>query len=130
MSTTPPTDQTRSLTLAVVGTLTHAGLVLGLFVVLIVFVPPAKRTFDEFGVTLPWVTQIVIRISNWVAEYWWTTVPVLLLLGACDFVLMAALSAHNRFGALVWLVSVALVLAALIALTQWAIESPITKLRE
>jgi type II secretory pathway component PulF len=130
MSTTPPTDQTRGFALAALGTLAHAGLVLGLFVLYVVYVPAAKKTFDEFGMTLPWATQVAIRLSNWVAEYWWALVPVLLFLGAGDFGLLAGLSARSRLTAWLWIAGVALALAVLAALTAFAIELPMMKLKE
>ena len=129
MSTAPQTDQTRGFGLATVGTVVPAVLVLTLFVLYVVRVPSAKKTFDEFGLTLPWLTLSVIRVSNWVAEYWWSLGPVLLILGIGHFGLTAALGAHHRFAAMLWVVGVALFLAALVGLTVFAIELPMMKLK-
>ena len=87
MSTAQPTGRPLSFALAGIGT--HAVQLFGLLVLYVSYVPRAKRTFDEFGMTLPWLTQSVIRLSNWVSEYWWTLVPVALILGAIDFALTA-----------------------------------------
>ena len=129
MSNTPPTPS-RGFGLATFGTLAHAVLLLGLFVLYVVYVPSAKKTFDEFGMTLPWLTLSVIRLSNWVADNWWMLVPVLVFVGAADFWMTAGLSAHNRSAAVLWVVSVGLALAAFAALTVFAIEMPMMKLRE
>ena len=99
MSTTPPTDQTRGFGLATVGTVVAAVLVLTLFVLYVVRVPSAKKTFDEFGLALPWLTLSVIRVSNWVAEYWWSLAPVLLILGIGHFGLKTK-TARTRGGML------------------------------
>ncbi len=130
MSTTSPTHQTRGYGLAITGTVLHAALVLGLFVIYLVVVPSAKKTFDQFGLTLPWLTLTVIRVSNWVAEYWWSTVPVFLLAGAADFGLLAWLGVHTRIAAVLWMVGFALVLSAMIGITLLGIELPMAKLKE
>ena len=129
MNTTPPTPS-RAFGLATFGTLAHAVLLLGLFVLYVVYVPAAKKTFDEYGLTLPWATFSAIRLSNWVAGNWWALVPVLVFVGAADFWMTDGLRAHNRFAAVVWVVGVGLALAAVAALTVFAIELPMMKLKE
>ena len=97
MSTTTPTKPT--LGLAIVGTLIPAMLVLSLFVLYVVRIPAAKKTFDEFGMMLPWLTLSVIRISNWVAEYWWAMLPVFALLGAGNFGVLLLLGRRSQTAA-------------------------------
>ena len=40
--------------------------------IMVAIIPKFKKIFDEFGLTLPWATQTLITISDWMAEYWWT----------------------------------------------------------
>src|SRR5262249_1092174 len=130
MSTSLPTNQTRGFGLAIAGVVAHVGLVMALFALLAFIVPAAKRTFDEYGMSLPWITQSVIRVSNWVAAFWWALVPVMLLAGAADFGLLTVLGSRNRSAALLWIAFASLVLVFAIAVTVMAIELPREKLRE
>jgi type II secretory pathway component PulF len=131
MSTTPPpVDRERSSGLAIVGTVLHGAMVLGLFVLYIASVPRAKKTFDEFGLTLPKVTQYIIRLSNWLAEYWWVLVPFLLLAGVANFLLIRSLGQRSRLLPVLWVVFVALMLSAIGTMTLVALEIPMVKLRE
>ncbi len=130
MSTTPPTKPTRDLGLAIVGTLIPAMLVLSLLVLYVVRIPAAKKTFDEFGMTLPWLTLEVIRISNWVSEYWWAMLPVFGLLGAGNFGILSLLSRRSQTAARLWVVGVALALIAPAVVTIWAMELPMMKLKQ
>jgi type II secretory pathway component PulF len=130
MSTAEQTRRTRGLGLAVFGALTHAGLALALFGLLVWYVPAAKRTFDEYGLALPLATQSVIRLSNWVAGHWWALGPFLVFGAVGNFVLLRLLGREGRFGPLVWIAGGTLVLGAAVALTVVTIELPMTKLRE
>jgi type IV pilus assembly protein PilC len=133
MSTTPDSaDGSRGFALAVVGTAVHAALALVLFAGYVVFVPRAKRTFDEFGLQLPWLTQTVVRLSNWIAEYWWATLPVFGLLGIADFALIRWLARRGGFSApaAMWVAAVGLFLVGVGAVTLFAVEHPMMKLKE
>jgi type II secretory pathway component PulF len=130
MSTTPPTSREPSFGLAVAGTVAHIGLILALFALYAFIVPAAKKMFDEYGMTLPWLTQEVIRLSNWIAAYWWALVPVVFLLAAADFGLLLFLSTRSRLAALVFIACVSLALTATVAATAVAIELPKAKLKE
>lgn len=129
MSAEPPT-RTPGLTLAAAGTLLHAGQLFGLFVLYVWYVPRSKKTFDEFGLALPWLTQTVVKFSNWVCEYWWTLVPVALFLGAGSFALTVILRKSGWGAAVLWVAGVALVLLVPAAVAVYAIEFPMMKLRE
>lgn len=50
-----------------------------LMVGLVGIVPGFRRTFDEFGVQLPWATRLVIGVSEWHAAYWYFVEPLKLL---------------------------------------------------
>lgn len=53
--------------------------VVALAVLLLVFVPAYKRSFDEFGLRLPHVTRLAIHLSAFFQAFWWALVPALLL---------------------------------------------------
>src|SRR5258708_3804856 len=124
MSTTEPLEPGRGFGTAIVGTIVPAVLVFGLLVINLVAVPSAKKTFDEYGMTLPWGTQNLIRLSNWVCAYWWMLVPPLVLMGAGNFVLLKALGQRGRAFARTWIAGVSLSLLGVIALTLVSIALP------
>ena len=130
MSTTASAKPPVRFGLAIGGILAHAILVLVLFVLFVSTVPAAKKTFNEYGVALPWVTQSVIRLSNWIADYWFVLAPVVLLAGAADFAVVAVLRARSKRLSMLWVVLVSLVLTSFIAVTTVALELPKATLRE
>lgn len=130
MNTTESTASTRGFVIAVVGTIIPAILVLGLFASYVAYVPRYKRMFDEFGLTLPWITLVVIRVSNWVAGYWWAIVPLLAVAGAGNFMLLNSLARRGWVAPVTWAAGVSLLLVAIIAATVYAVEAPTMKLME
>jgi len=40
--------------------------------IMLKIVPQFKKIFDDFGSTLPPMTQFLIDVSNWIANYWYT----------------------------------------------------------
>jgi hypothetical protein len=116
--------------LAIIGTAVHTGLVLALLVLYASYVPAAKRTFDEFGMTLPWLTLSVIRLSNWIAAYWWALIPVFGLTGIVEFVLLMRLGRRGWILPTIGIALVALWLGVGIVVTLFSIALPMAKLRE
>src|SRR5256714_4864948 len=45
--------------------------VLILTFIMIYIIPKFKKIFNDFGMTLPWLTEKLIQISDWVATYWY-----------------------------------------------------------
>jgi type IV pilus assembly protein PilC len=41
------------------------------FVIMIFVIPAFKSVFASFGANLPWLTQVVIDISDWFVKWWW-----------------------------------------------------------
>ncbi|VTS02418.1 General secretion pathway protein F OS=Candidatus Accumulibacter sp. BA-94 GN=epsF_4 PE=4 SV=1 [Gemmata massiliana] len=121
-------NRTRGPGLAVFATALHAILLLILAVIYLVRVPAAKKTFDEFGMTLPLMTLSVIRLSNWLVECWWTLVPAIVLLGGLDFFVTWKLDRTSRISALAWVVCPVLLFSLVGGVTAFAIELPMTKL--
>jgi hypothetical protein len=108
----------------------HAALVMGLFVLYVAHVPAAKKTMDEYGVQLPSLTLTVMRISNWVAEYWWVTVPPLVMAGVGDYALIRLLARGGRpLLPVLWVAAVGLLLSAVIVVTIYAVEEPLVMLK-
>jgi type IV pilus assembly protein PilC len=68
--------------------------VLILCFIMIYIIPKFKRIFNDFGMQLPWLTQTLIAVSDWVATYWY----VLPLFPLCWW-LMIKLIRLNRSGA-------------------------------
>jgi type IV pilus assembly protein PilC len=40
--------------------------------IMVSIIPKFKKIFEDFGMKLPYATQVLIDTSNWFAEYWWT----------------------------------------------------------
>jgi type IV pilus assembly protein PilC len=41
-----------------------------LMFIMVMIIPKFKKIFDEFGLQLPWATQTLINISDWMTNYW------------------------------------------------------------
>jgi len=70
-------EKGQSLKRKIIGAMVYPAVVIFVAVAILTFImvaiiPKFKKIFDEFGLTLPWATLMLIRISNWMAEYWWT----------------------------------------------------------
>ncbi|MBM3978996.1 MAG: type II secretion system F family protein [Planctomycetes bacterium] len=70
-------EKAQSLKSKIIGAMVYPSVVIFVAVAILTFImvaiiPKFKKIFDEFGMTLPWATQTLIRISNWMSEYWWT----------------------------------------------------------
>lgn len=70
-------EKAQSLKAKIIGAMVYPAVVIFVAVAILTFImvaiiPKFKKIFDEFGMTLPWATQTLIRVSNWMAEYWWT----------------------------------------------------------
>lgn len=70
-------EKGQSLKRKVIGAMVYPAVVIMVAVGILTFImvsiiPKFKKIFEEFGMTLPWATQKLIAVSNWMAEYWWT----------------------------------------------------------
>ena len=54
-----------------------------LMFIMVMIIPKFKSIFDDFGLQLPWATQTLIRISDWMVNYWYFVplFPVSIYLG-------------------------------------------------
>ncbi len=57
-------------------------------------VPPFKRIFADFGMKLPWVTEVVLDLADWGAEYWPLLLIALAVLLAVDGIVSYLLYAN------------------------------------
>jgi type IV pilus assembly protein PilC len=62
----------------------HGALGFAFFVLMLFVVPRFKQLFAEFGMKLPWATEKIIGISDWLVNYWYVAVLVALALLALD----------------------------------------------
>jgi type IV pilus assembly protein PilC len=70
-------EKAASLKSKIIGAMVYPAVVIFVAIAILTFImvsiiPKFKKIFDEFGLTLPWATQTLIRVSNWMAEFWWT----------------------------------------------------------
>lgn len=130
MDRAQPVRPNGGLVVALVGDAVLAVLVLALFALLAFYVPGAKKTFDEFGMTLPWATQATVRVSHWVCEYWWCAALVLGPVAAGNFVLLYLLGRRGRVLPALVTAGEVLLVGALIALVLVSILLPMAKLHE
>jgi type IV pilus assembly protein PilC len=69
-------ERAMSLRRKVKGAMVYPIVVVSVAVLILTFimlkiVPQFKKIFDDFGSTLPPMTQLLIDISNWIANYWY-----------------------------------------------------------
>jgi ABC-type polysaccharide/polyol phosphate export permease len=130
MSATPSSDQPRSYSLALFGTVFHAAMTSALLATYIWHVYPAKQVFKEFGLTLPWISQNIIYLSDLLVTHWKVITPALPLLPVVDFAVAQLLGRHGRSTQVLWIVGIGLLLVAVGIFTVIVIELPILKLKE
>jgi type IV pilus assembly protein PilC len=70
-------EKGQSLKGKIIGAMVYPAVVIFVAIAILTFImvaiiPKFKKIFDEFGLTLPWATQTLIKISVWMSEYWWT----------------------------------------------------------
>jgi type IV pilus assembly protein PilC len=70
-------EKAQSLKAKIIGAMVYPAVVIFVAVAILTFImvaiiPKFKKIFDEFGLTLPWATQTLIRVSSWMSVYWWT----------------------------------------------------------
>ena len=70
-------EKAQSLKSKIIGAMVYPAVVIFVAVAILTFImiaiiPKFKKIFDEFGMTLPWATQTLIKVSVWMENYWWT----------------------------------------------------------
>ncbi len=94
-------ERSESLKRKVKGALIYPCVVVAVAVGILTFimlkiVPQFKKIFDDFGSTLPDMTQFLINLSTWIATYWYT-IP-LIPIGINLIIRLIKLMPYGRFG--------------------------------
>ncbi|MCZ2343289.1 MAG: type II secretion system F family protein [Bacteroidales bacterium] len=69
-------EKSQGLKRKIVGAMVYPSVVIMVAVSILMFImvmiiPKFKKIFDEFGLQLPWATQTLIKISDWMVNYWY-----------------------------------------------------------
>ena len=70
-------EKAASLKAKIIGAMIYPSVVIFVAVSILTFImvaiiPKFKKIFDEFGMTLPWATLTLIKVSVWMTDFWWT----------------------------------------------------------
>jgi hypothetical protein len=128
MTNSPPNARP-SLTVTAVwlGLLTI--LIAAFWYIVLVYVPTQKKTFDEFGLLLPWMSKTAIDISMLLHDGRWVAIPVMLIVILGGVVILRhGLDAAK--GGIVYALLMALILTASIGFFIASIQIPLRKLLE
>jgi type IV pilus assembly protein PilC len=95
-------DRSESLKRKVKGAMIYPVVVVMVAVGILVFimlriVPVFKKMFDDFGLKLPPMTELLINISNWVVAYGWFSIPLIPVV-VWLFVKLLRKFKHGRMG--------------------------------
>jgi type IV pilus assembly protein PilC len=93
-------EKSQSLKRKIIGAMVYPSVVILVAVgiltfIMVAIIPKFKRIFDEFGMKLPDMTQMLIDTSMWFADYWW--VLPLFPLGFWLFIKLICLSRAGRY---------------------------------
>jgi type IV pilus assembly protein PilC len=93
-------EKSQSLKRKIIGAMVYPAVVILVAVAILTFImvyiiPKFKKIFDEFGMKLPDMTQMLIDTSMWFADYWW--VLPLFPLGFWLFIKLICLSRAGRY---------------------------------
>src|SRR5262249_22719854 len=72
----PNPNNTKSTTGSVIIWLVGSSLWFAFLLVMVFVVPAQKKTFDDFGLKVPWVTQVVVDMSMLFSDLWWVFFPL------------------------------------------------------
>jgi len=69
-------EKAQTLKRKIVGAMVYPAVVIFVAVSILTFImvaiiPKFKKIFDDFGMRLPWATEVLIQTSMWFADYWW-----------------------------------------------------------
>jgi len=69
-------EKSQSLKRRIIGAMVYPCVVILVAVLILTFImiyiiPKFKKIFADFGMTLPWLTEKLIQVSDWVATYWY-----------------------------------------------------------
>ena len=109
----------------------HAALWAPSVYVLVVVVPRYKRIFADFGMKLPWLTMLLIDVSDWVVSWWFLILFLPGLLILADVLVICWLRQRgNKALGLLWLLLWTLLPGAVLAILWIAINEPLLELMD
>jgi len=107
----------------------HAVLWCALAAYLLLFVPPAEKTFRDFNMVLPEATRVTLAVARWVGNYWYILPFWLIVFLAADGGLLILFRRQRRrFLAWVWALFNVVLPMVLGLLAFFAIQVPMWKL--
>lgn len=118
------------LLISLLGWLVHLGLASGLAFRTLVTGPQHARTFAEYNLRLPWLSEVVLKTTGPMAGSLDLTGWLLAGLAAFDLAMLLALARWERPLWKWWFWGVALALLLLLLLVEFAYYLPAVKLRE
>src|SRR5438309_8990634 len=69
-------EKSQSLKRRIIGAMVYPIAVISVAIGILTFImvsiiPKFRKIFEEFGMKLPYATEVLINVSNWFADYWW-----------------------------------------------------------
>jgi type II secretory pathway component PulF len=110
----------------------HFVLLFGAAVLMLYEAPRMKRLYDDYGMKLPYATDMVLRAAMYLDDYSWAAAVggVLVLVADVGVFVAIASNRRNRALAWAWVAVVTLGLLAVPGLMWYAINLPHAKLLE
>ncbi len=95
-------ERTYNIQLKVRGAMTYPIVVLTVLaiatlVVMTLVIPKLEVFFDDSGVTLPWLTEIVMGASHFMSEFWWVFVLGIMIFGVLGNLFVSTRSGRLKF---------------------------------
>jgi type II secretory pathway component PulF len=130
MSTALLTEQKRDYRFAVFGTVFHSVITSALLAFYVCRIPGLEKVFDEFGLTLPWTSQVLIHCSIWLSMHLLTIALALPLFAAIDFIVIQLCGQLGRSSQTLWIIGIGLFMFIFGIITVFSLELPMIKLKE
>jgi type II secretory pathway component PulF len=125
-----PSQQPVAFTALLFPWMVHLALAGGLLFRLVFWVPRHHRTFRDFNMRLPTLTEGVLTLSGWLVQWLFVAAILWPLLALADGLILWALGGWSRRGGRIWFLVVGLTILAAWILTEFAILYPMMKLTE
>jgi hypothetical protein len=102
----------------------------GIVLILLLIVPKFKKIFEDFAMKLPWATELLIDISDWIVEFFplFTLVMAVLLVGDGVVLHLLRRQENTRGLSKVWFILILLLLLLIVAVLVAACFLPLYEL--
>jgi type II secretory pathway component PulF len=91
----------------------HTALLLGAVVLLMQTAPAMKRQYDDFGMRLPYATEMTLQLSMMMTDYSWAVGILGVVFVAVDVFVFVLLASHRRTRILAWAWAIAVTIGLL-----------------